>query len=143
MKVPVKGQWCEHDQCFDLETYLSSNQKITSRRWICPCRPNDKPLTLRRDEFTQKLLDLAKDEDVVEVNCDLEIKLKNGAVYKIFDRGFVLKGHEELMNEPDDPDGSNCDEEDRMVLSPIKQSKHEEVKRGNEIERELEKTMKE
>jgi len=46
------------------------------------------------------LLELAQNEDIIEINCDLEIRLKNGSVYKIFEGGFVLKGHEHLMNEP-------------------------------------------
>ena len=27
MKTPVKGQWCDHYDCFDLENYLSFNIK--------------------------------------------------------------------------------------------------------------------
>lgn len=41
---PVRGQWCDHFQCFDLETYISSNAKFSSRKWICPVCPGDKPI---------------------------------------------------------------------------------------------------
>jgi len=25
INIPVKGQWCEHDMCFDLENYTGMN----------------------------------------------------------------------------------------------------------------------
>lgn len=52
LRVPVKGQWCSHYDCFDLENYLGMNaitQKL--RNWTCPLERKDKPMILRRDEF--------------------------------------------------------------------------------------------
>lgn len=84
IKVPVRGQWCEHDQCFDLETYVWMNQKPDRRKWICPCTPLDKPVILYRDEFMMRLLDLAKKDDVeCSISENLEIKLDSDRIYKI------------------------------------------------------------
>ena len=37
MKNPVKGQWCDHYECFDMEVYLQSN--IKAQVWKCPVCP--------------------------------------------------------------------------------------------------------
>ena len=47
LQVPVKGQWCSHFDCFNLETYLGMNA-ITqkTRSWSCPLVPTEKPIIL-------------------------------------------------------------------------------------------------
>ncbi|CDW83014.1 miz zinc finger family protein [Stylonychia lemnae] len=100
--IPVKGQWCEHDLCFDLENYIGMNQNPTSRKWICPCQPSDKPVILRRDEFTMKLLEIAKpDEDVLHITENLEIKFKDNRLYKIQGNKFVLDGQDSSIQGPE------------------------------------------
>lgn len=49
MATPVKGQWCDHLECFDLTNFIELNKK--NRRWICPVKQCDKPVMLFRDEF--------------------------------------------------------------------------------------------
>lgn len=38
IRTPARGKKCRHLQCFDLEAYLVSNQKMSSmkKRWLCP-----------------------------------------------------------------------------------------------------------
>merc|ERR1719440_599429 len=38
IKTPARGKKCRHLQCFDLEAYLVSNQKMAAinKRWRCP-----------------------------------------------------------------------------------------------------------
>jgi hypothetical protein len=38
IRTPVRGKKCRHMQCFDLEAYLVSNQKMSAinKRWTCP-----------------------------------------------------------------------------------------------------------
>jgi len=46
IKTPARGKKCRHLQCFDLEAYLVSNQRIAAfnKRWRCPvCDLNVKP----------------------------------------------------------------------------------------------------
>ena len=76
------------------------NSKPTCRRWICPCIPSDKPVILKRDEFTMKLLEIAKeDDDIVHVNENLEIKFKDNRVYKIEGNRFKLVGAEDVESQ--------------------------------------------
>lgn len=85
IKVPVKGQWCEHDSCFDLDTYVNMNSKPTYRRWICPCRPIDKPILLFRDEFTMRLLEISENDEIeCTINENLEIKFKDNRIFKVY-----------------------------------------------------------
>ena len=67
LKSPVKGRWCEHYTCLDLESYLLTNKQYP--RWICPeCK--SKTVKLYRDEFTIHLLDKAHEDDTqVLVDC--------------------------------------------------------------------------
>ena len=32
---PVRGKRCAHTQCFDLQSFLQSNQHVTASRWRC------------------------------------------------------------------------------------------------------------
>ena len=73
----MKGQWCSHFDCFNLDTYLGMNA-ITqkTRNWVCPLVPTEKPMILQRDEFLTKILTLTQDYDTeIEVNYkDLTVK---------------------------------------------------------------------
>lgn len=44
IKTPVKGKFCEHLQCFDLDAFVTTNTKLTNRKWFCPCVRQDKPV---------------------------------------------------------------------------------------------------
>lgn len=92
---PVRGQWCEHFQCFDLETYVMSNAKINNRKWICPVCPADKPVQLFRDEFMLRLLEIAAkvnfDEFKVEINSKLEV---------IFDTKKFYLADDDIVDSP-------------------------------------------
>jgi hypothetical protein len=50
IKIPVKGRWCKHYDCFDLESYLCTNLQCS--KWICPKTNKEKPIKLFGDEFT-------------------------------------------------------------------------------------------
>jgi len=46
IRTPARGKKCRHLQCFDLEAYLVSNQRMSvmNKRWLCPvCNLNVKP----------------------------------------------------------------------------------------------------
>lgn len=54
MKTPARGFRCRHLQCFDLQTYLSTNYRIAAfnRRWRCPvCDVELKPTDLFIDTY--------------------------------------------------------------------------------------------
>lgn len=79
LEVPVKGQWCQHFDCFNLQTYLGMNAVTQrTRNWVCPLVPTEKPMILQRDEFLTQILELTEDYDTeIEVNYkDLTIKCK-------------------------------------------------------------------
>jgi len=89
MKTPVKGQWCDHYECFDLNTYIESNQK--AQVWRCPVCPQDKPVNLYRDEFMQELIDAAKGETEAEIDYEtLEVKFKH-SVFNLTPDGLQAK----------------------------------------------------
>merc|ERR1712087_962074 len=57
--IPVRGEQCQHLQCFGLGAYLESNMKMRAlnNRWTCPvCGNRLKPHDLRVDDFVDKVL---------------------------------------------------------------------------------------
>ena len=84
MKVPVKGRWCDHYHCFDLDSFLTTN--LQCPKWMCPENKKDTPVKLYRDEFTMHLLQLATSDDThVNIDCS-EMKAtfnKSGLEFKI------------------------------------------------------------
>jgi len=68
MKNPIKGQWCDHYECFDLETYLQSNVK--AQIWKCAICPQDKPVQFFKDEFMMALIEVSKGEKEVEIDYE-------------------------------------------------------------------------
>lgn len=57
--IPVRGEQCQHLQCFGLGAYLESNMKMRAlnNRWTCPvCGIRLKPHDLRVDDFVDKVL---------------------------------------------------------------------------------------
>jgi len=36
IKTPVRGQKCQHGQCFDLKTFISFMSTARNRTWKCP-----------------------------------------------------------------------------------------------------------
>lgn len=66
------------------------NYKPTYRRWICPCRPMDKPVILQRDEFTMRLLEVAPaDETDCTITENLEIKFKEDRIFKVIGNQII------------------------------------------------------
>lgn len=53
VKLPARGQWCLHPNCFDLNNYINSNSSFNNRRWNCPMNPKEKPVVLIIDEFME------------------------------------------------------------------------------------------
>jgi hypothetical protein len=73
MKNPAKGQWCDHYECFELDTYIAQN--ISSKIWKCPVCPADKPVILYKDEFMMALIEVSKGECEAEINYEtLKVK---------------------------------------------------------------------
>ena len=106
---PVRGQWCDHFQCFDLETYISSNSKFTNRKWICPVCPGDKPIIVFKDEFMMRLIEIASkenyDEFKVEINSKLEV---------IFDQKIYLMTDDDIID-PNDPEERSTAESGQTI----------------------------
>merc|ERR1712178_639300 len=66
---PVRGENCQHLQCFGLNAYLTSNHKMGAfnRRWTCPvCSLILRPTQLRRDKYVQSIVG-ATAEDTEDV----------------------------------------------------------------------------
>ena len=92
MRTPVKGQWCDHYECFDLNNYIESNTK--SKAWICPVCPSDKPVNLYRDEFMMALIEASNGETEAEIDYEsLEVKFKHG-IYSLTPEALILKNKE-------------------------------------------------
>eukprot|EP00438_Fugacium_kawagutii_P007630 Skav221471 [mRNA] locus=scaffold1700:444526:445758:+ [translate_table: standard] len=59
VKDPVRGEHCQHTQCFSLEAYLQSNRNMGAfnRRWQCPlCTLTLRPQDLQRDSYVDSIL---------------------------------------------------------------------------------------
>jgi len=55
-----------------------------SRKWICPCQPHDKPVTLFRDELTSRLLEVSRsDELFCTINEQLEFRFSEKRVFRV------------------------------------------------------------
>jgi len=73
--TPMRGQWCKHINCFDLEKYISSNSSFNNRRWNCPLIPKDKPVLFMIDEFLEQVINQVQGRvEHVSVTKDLMIK---------------------------------------------------------------------
>ena len=58
--LPVRGQYCQHIQCFDLATYIVLQQADHSRRWKCPmCQLP--ALSVIQDKYIGKIVEEAKE----------------------------------------------------------------------------------
>jgi hypothetical protein len=56
---PVRGDQCQHLQCFGLQAYLQSNLRMRAfnQRWVCPlCALVLRPADLRRDAYMDSVL---------------------------------------------------------------------------------------
>ena len=88
----MRGQWCKHFDCFNLETYLGMNATTAkSRNWNCPLDRSDKPVILKRDEFLMQVLDLATESDTeIELNYkSMTLKFDvSGCEYKLTSEGL-------------------------------------------------------
>jgi hypothetical protein len=59
VELPVRGEYCEHLQCFSLSAYLFSNRKMRAfnNRWVCPlCSLTLRPRDLRLDTYIKHIL---------------------------------------------------------------------------------------
>merc|ERR1712196_413189 len=72
--MPVRGEHCQHLQCFELSAYLQSNQKMRAfnNRWTCPlCSLTLHPSDLRHDTYVASVLKgIAADVEEVAVMAD-------------------------------------------------------------------------
>jgi len=79
--IPVRGEQCQHLQCFGLGAYLESNMKMRAlnNRWTCPvCGNRLKPHDLRVDDFVDKVLkETPQNCDEVEILEDGSYRLTN------------------------------------------------------------------
>jgi len=69
VEEPVRGEQCQHLQCFSLDAYLSSNLKMNAfnNRWMCPvCSLIIRPADLRVDGYVRSIL-MSTPEDTEEV----------------------------------------------------------------------------
>lgn len=69
---PVRGQDCQHIQCFGLEAHITSNRqmKAFNNRWVCPvCSLVLRPYSLVFDQYCAEIL-AATDADCEEVFID-------------------------------------------------------------------------
>eukprot|EP00931_Biecheleriopsis_adriatica_P043876 TRINITY_DN25070_c0_g1_i2.p1 TRINITY_DN25070_c0_g1~~TRINITY_DN25070_c0_g1_i2.p1 ORF type:complete len:707 (-),score=162.99 TRINITY_DN25070_c0_g1_i2:143-2263(-) len=69
VKDPVRGQHCQHMQCFSREAYMMSNRQMGAfnKRWVCPlCTLVVRPSDLCFDSYVSKVIALTS-EDVEEV----------------------------------------------------------------------------
>mmetsp|Transcript_25215 Transcript_25215/g.80113 ORF Transcript_25215/g.80113 Transcript_25215/m.80113 type:complete len:703 (+) Transcript_25215:127-2235(+) len=71
---PVRGEHCQHLQCFGLEAYLTSNRQMRAfnNRWQCPvCTLVLRPMDLCRDPYVARVLQSAGDDaEEVIVSAD-------------------------------------------------------------------------
>ena len=106
MKMAVKGQWCDHLECFDLENYLNSNSKTSD--WKCPIRPSEKPIDLFLDEFMMELIKVSDRETEAEIDYEvLEVRFKHG-VYKLTTSGLEIKEKRgEMLSKKNLENGTN------------------------------------
>lgn len=69
VQEPVRGEQCQHLQCFSLDAYLTSNLKMNAfnNRWMCPvCSLIIRPSHLRVDAYVRSIL-ASTSEDIEEV----------------------------------------------------------------------------
>merc|ERR1712007_279421 len=60
VEIPVRGESCQHLQCFGLGAYLESNLKMraSNNRWTCPvCGNILKPREIRVDGYVERVLE--------------------------------------------------------------------------------------
>lgn len=63
IKTPVRGKNCKHLNCFDLQTYLESNSKVSGGRWRCFVCEDFIPVEdLVYDGFIAQVLETHKDD---------------------------------------------------------------------------------
>jgi hypothetical protein len=64
--APVRGENCQHLQCFGLDAYLTSNLKMGAfnNRWMCPvCSLSLRPAQLRLDAYVVSILEGTTEDD--------------------------------------------------------------------------------
>ena len=103
-RVPVRGKGCQHDQCFDLETFLDTREGIGKSK-DDPCPP---------DEFRCPICkgDARPDQLVVD-GFFADIRKQLGAMGRLDvkaiqierDGGWTIKEDEEISGESGDDDG--------------------------------------
>lgn len=66
VQEPVRGEHCQHLQCYSLNAYLTSNRKMSAfnNRWVCPlCSLILRPTDLRLDAYVAAALRGTTEED--------------------------------------------------------------------------------
>ncbi|CAD8136682.1 unnamed protein product [Paramecium pentaurelia] len=55
IKIPARGEFCQHQQCFSLNNYLDMMIHAEHMKWICPiCKKNS--ITLRIDHYQWEII---------------------------------------------------------------------------------------
>ncbi|CAK90744.1 unnamed protein product (macronuclear) [Paramecium tetraurelia] len=79
MKIPARGEFCQHQQCFSLNNYLDMMIHAEHMKWICPiCKKNC--ISLRIDQYQWEILkkiqqlNVKVDSIIVDQNGSLDIK---------------------------------------------------------------------
>lgn len=83
--IPVRGETCQHLQCFGLGAYLEANMKMRAlnNRWTCPvCGNVLKPRELRIDTYVEKVLA----ETPIHID---EVLVDQSGSYKCLEDGVV------------------------------------------------------
>ncbi|CAD8141965.1 unnamed protein product [Paramecium octaurelia] len=79
IKIPARGEFCQHQQCFSLNNYLDMMIHAEHMKWICPiCKKNC--ISLRIDQYQWEILkkiqqlNIKVDSIIVDQNGSLDFK---------------------------------------------------------------------
>ncbi|CAD8048536.1 unnamed protein product [Paramecium sonneborni] len=79
IKIPARGEFCQHQQCFSLNNYLDMMMHAEHMKWICPiCKKNC--ISLRIDHYQWEILrklqqlNIKVDQITVDQNGTLDSK---------------------------------------------------------------------
>jgi len=125
LEVPVRGQGCDHQQCFELQSYAAWNAtRVTP---LCPlCSLGVDPATLYVDElFLRLLAAVPKDVDKVTLDADNGTYTHEGDDHA----GLILQG--EKTNHPDENNNGLSDEQSAKKKSNLSEEEEEGGKKSN------------
>lgn len=132
---PVRGEQCQHLQCFTLEAYLSSNLKMSAfnNRWMCPvCSLIVRPTDLRVDGYVQSILTSTSEEteEVVilpngqwrlcgdsspEQGAPMAQEATAASIQETVDLEDVVDSEDEVLSKPTATKQAEVDSEDEVL----------------------------